>query len=304
MRGFRLASVGGTPELVELSVPSAQPGQVVVPVRAAALNPVDLKMADDPSLQVPRVVGNEAVVDIGGTRSYAERTIAPYGALAEQAVVDPELLVPLPDDVDDPTALAVGIAGIAAWMSLHHVARVRADETVVVLGATGAVGRLAVQLAHRAGARVVAVGRSVDRLAALPRLGADATVALGEGYPERLRAAAGGAADVVVDLVFGPPLVGALGATGLGARLVCVGTAGVGEISLPFEAIRGRHLLTYSNRLTPPEPKREAYVELLELARSGRLDVSTEVLPLRSVDRAWALQRSSPGHKLVVTIAD
>jgi len=304
MRGFRLGSVGATPELDELPRPSARPGVAVVPVRAAALNPVDLKMADDPSVPVPRVVGNEAVVELDGARCYAERTVVPSGALAEWTVVDPERVVPLPGDIDDPTALAVGIAGIAAWMALHHVAHVRAGETVVVLGATGAVGQLSVQLAHRAGARVVAVGRSPERLAALPPLGADATVLLGDDYPERLRAATDGGADVVVDLVYGTPLVGALASTRLGARLVCVGSSGPGEVVLAFDAIRGRHLLTYSNRLTPPEPKRAAYLELLELARTGQVELVPRVLPLAAVGEAWQMQRESPGRKLVVTTAE
>jgi NADPH:quinone reductase-like Zn-dependent oxidoreductase len=169
MKGFVLSSVGGDPQLADLPVPVASDGLAVARVLAAGVNPVDQKMAADPSLPVPRVVGNEAVVSLDGRRAYAERTVSPHGSFAEQTVVDPRLVVPLPDDVEDDAALAVGIAGLAAYLPLTGVARLRPGETVMIVGATGGVGQIAVQLARALGAgRVVGVGRSPDRLAALP----------------------------------------------------------------------------------------------------------------------------------------
>lgn len=301
MKGFVLTSVGGDPELVDVPAPRGSDGLAVAAVRAAGVNPVDQKMAADASLPVPRVVGNEAVVELGGQRWYAERTAVPHGSFAELASVDPTRLVPLPDDVPDEDALGIGIAGLAAWMPLTRVVGLQPGETVVVLGATGAVGRIAVQVARLLGAgRVVAAGRNRDRLAQLPSLGADATVALGGDDVRALVEATAGGADVVLDLVFGEPLVTALRATRPGARVVSVGASGYADVSLPFAAIRGRTLYTYSNQLTDPEPKREGYLRLLEHLRAGDLTPSTTVLPLSAAAEAWQLQRSSPGTKLVL----
>lgn len=304
MWGFVLDEVGAEPRLTDLPAPVAAAPYTAAEVCAAGVNPVDLAMAADPSLPVPRVVGNEAVVVAGGRRAYAERTVAPHGSMAEVAVVDPALLVPLPDDVPDDAAIAVGIAGIAPWVALESVARLEPGETVIVLGATGAVGRMAVQVARVLGAgRVVAAGRNPERLAALADLGADVTVTLADPDADTaaLTAATGGGADVVLDLVYGAPLVSALHATRQGARVVSAGAAsGADAIPLPFSLLRGRTLLSHSNRLTDAAPKGAAYRRLLEHLRAGDLDVDTTVLPLAEAARAWARQRTSPGTKLVL----
>jgi NADPH2:quinone reductase len=304
VKGFVLSSVGGDPLLVDVPIPVAPASLAVAPVLAAGVNPVDQKMAADPSLPVPRVVGNEAVVEVAGRRAYAERTVLPHGSFAEYAVVNPAIVVPLPDDVADDAALAVGIPGIASWMSLAQVARVQPGETVAVVGATGAVGRIAVQVARALGAgRVVGVGRNADRLAELSTLGADATVTLGgqDDVQELIEATAGGA-DVVLDLLYGASLLIALHATRQGARVVSAGASGDSELRLPFSLIRGRTLFTHSNQLTDPTPKREAYQRLIEHLRVGDLQMATEVLPLDSASEAWHLQRSSPGTKLVLAV--
>lgn len=304
MKGFVLSSPGGEPQLVDLPQPVAPADQAVARVTAAGVNPVDQKMAADPSLPVPRVVGNEAVVDVEGRRAYAERTVIPHGSFAEYAVVDPSLVVPLPDDVADDAALAVGIAGLASWMPLSHVAKVQPGETVVVVGATGGVGRIAVQVARLLGAgRVVALGRNPGRLAALSELGVDATVTLGgdDDVAALLEATRGGA-DVVLDLVYGAPLRTAIQASRQGARIVSAGASGDSDLRLPFSAIRGRSLFTYSNQLTAPQPKREAYGHLISHLRAGDLRVETTTLPLDQAEEAWRLQQNSPGTKLVLTM--
>jgi NADPH2:quinone reductase len=116
-----------------------------------------------------------------------------------------------------------------------------------------------------------------------------------------IEATAGGA-DVVLDLVYGEPLLSALRATRLGARVVSVGASGSAEIALPFSVVRGRTLFTYSNQLTDPEPKQRAFQHLIEHLRSGDLQVSTRVLPLDRAAEAWSLQRTSPGCKLVLKV--
>lgn len=303
MRGLLLESVGGTPRVADLPEPVSTEPHVVVPVLAAGMNPVDLKMAADPALTVPRVVGNEAVVEVSGRRSYAERTIAPHGSIAERAVVDPALTIPLPEQLPDEAALAIGIAGLAAWVPLESAARLRPGETVVVLGATGAVGRIAVQAARLLGAgRVVAVGRDPKRLTDLEDLGTDATVALSGGADDvaAIREATAGGADVVLDPLFGAPMVAALQATRPGARVVSIGNSAGPSADVPFNAVRGRTLLTYSNRLTSSATKRAAYEQLVPHAVAGRIRVSTRVMALTEAAEAWQLQATAPGTKLVL----
>ncbi|WP_182380122.1 zinc-binding alcohol dehydrogenase family protein [Nocardioides sp. WS12] len=300
MKAFRLDSPSAPPTLVDAPAPLPGPGQAVVRVLASGMNPVDLKQAADASLPVPRVVGNEAVVEYDGRRFYAERTLSPHGSFAEFAVVDPARLVAVPDEVSDEAALAVGIVGLAAWMPLVHLARLQPGETVVVLGATGAVGQMAVRVARLLGAgRVVAVARDRTRLGALAST-ADTRVVLDPDDVSELVAATGGGADVVFDPVYGAPLVAALQATRLGARAVSVGASAAGSVDLPFAVVRGRSLLTYSNQLADPDLKAEASVALLEHARRGDLVLPTESFPLDAAAEVWELQKTSPGRKLVL----
>lgn len=302
MRAFVLRECGAAPEIEDVDEPVATDGNAVVDVLAAGLNPVDLKQAADPSGVLPRVVGNEAVVRYDGARAYAERAMPPHGSLAGRAVVDPALLVRLGDEVGDAEALAIGIAGLAAWVSLETAAGLRPGETVVVLGAGGAVGQVAVQAARLLGAgRVVAVGRDRVSLDRARDLGADAVVRLGGPDDDGgLLAATAGGADVVLDPVFGQPLVHALRATRPGARVVSIGSSAAPEAVVPFAGLRGRSMLTYSNQLTDPVTKRAAYTTMLGHVASGSLRVAVDVVGLDSAPQAWARQARSPRTKLVV----
>lgn len=297
-----LRDTAAPPRLEDVADPRAGDGQAVVTVVAAGLNPVDLKQAADAAGTLPRVVGNEAVVGIDGRRCYAERTVSPHGSLAERAVVDPALLIELPDGISDADALAVGIAGLAAWVSLETAAGLRPGETVVVLGATGAVGQVAVQAARLLGAaRVVAVGRDRAALSRSLELGADAVVELGaQDGAAALLDATGGGADVVLDPVFGPPLVQALRATRPGARVVSIGSSAHPEAAVPFAALRGRSMLTYSNQLADAVTKRAAYARMLGHLLAGDLHVAAEVVGLDQATQAWQRQADSPRTKLVV----
>lgn len=297
-----LREAGSSPGLEDVDEPTAGGGQAVVTVLAAGLNPVDLKQAADGAGALPRVVGNEAVVRLGGARGYAERTVSPHGSLAERAVVDPALVIDLPGQVSDADALAIGIAGLAAWVSLETAAGLQPGETVVVLGASGSVGQVAVQAARLLGARrVVAAGRDRAALSRSLGLGADEAVELGgpDDAAALLDATAGGA-DVVLDPVFGPPLVQALHATRLGARVVSIGSSAQPEATVPFAALRGRSMLTYSNQLTEAGVKRAAYARMLQHLLAGELRVAAEVVGLEQAPDAWERQAGTPRTKLVV----
>src|SRR4029079_13378161 len=161
---------GAPPPTVEdVPAPKPEPGQLFVTVLAAALNPVDLLVAagGDPTINParPYVPGFEGVGRVVGDSTSAGRGrriwwLGGTGSLAGRAVTDAEDAVDVPDALSDAEAAAIGVAGIAAWLALVERAKLQPGERVLVLGASGAVGRFAVQIARALGAeRGVAAAR-------------------------------------------------------------------------------------------------------------------------------------------------
>lgn len=303
MRAAILHRVGGTPEVGEFDDPVAGEGQVVADVVAAGLNPVDLAMASGAmgTPTVPSVVGREGIALLpDGRRAYFSGPVAPYGSWAQRTLVDPDATLPVPDELDDGLAVAMGIAGLAAWLPLTHHARLRPGERVLVLGATGVVGQIAVQAARLLGAgRVVAAGRHADSLTRLA--GVDATVTLGGADDARaLAAEAGGGYDVVVDTVYGAPFVAALGGTAPGARLVTIGMGAGASAEVPFAALMGRTHIGHGTQLVPRDVVRDAYAKLTRHAAAGEIVVEIDRYDLDRAADAWAAQAAGPHRKLVV----
>src|SRR5262249_48886617 len=137
-----------------------------------------------------------------------------------------------------------------AWFSLTTRAHLQPGESVLVLGATGVVGQIAVQAANTLGAsRVVAAGRDETALATLR--GASATATIDDDFPASLENVAGDGFDVVVDTIFGAPYEAALARTKAGARLVTVGGSAGPSVSLGLMGLFGRTLMGHSNAMTP-----------------------------------------------------
>lgn len=304
----------GTPRFAAFEEPVAGEGQVVVDVTAAGVNPVDVAKAAgtfyagrDP---LPFVAGGEGVGTLpDGRRVYFDRPVSPFGSMAQRTLIGPESAIELPDALaDDGVAVALGIAGLAAWLPLAWRAELQPGETVLVLGATGVLGQIAVQGAKLLGAgRVVAAGRDAEGLARASALGADATVLLdgrdGESLTAAFRAAADGDVDVVIDPLWGAPAAAALGALGLHGRLIQIGQSAGATTALPSAAIRGRlaEIRGHTNFLAPREVKVAAYRTMAEHAAAGRLTVAIEPIPLAEVAAAWERQRSGArGRKLVL----
>jgi NADPH:quinone reductase-like Zn-dependent oxidoreductase len=299
----------GTPRCGLFQDPVSTGEQIVLDVCAAGVNHFDVMMGLGTSYAkpdaLPYVVGLDGVGRLpDGRRVYFESTVAPYGAAAERTLVEPEAIVELPPGLDDAVAAALGNCGLAAWLSLEWRAKLTAGETVLVLGATGTVGRLAVQVAKLLGAgRVIATGRNRERLRRADELGADACVALEESDTlSALREAVGPGADVVLDLLWGPPA--ALGAqvAASGARFVQVGALAGAEATLDAGVVRQKSLaiLGYANYHVPREERRAAYLRLADHAAAGRIAVDLERLALEQVTRAWERQLSGTPSKLVL----
>ena len=298
----------------EMPPPQADVGGTLVQVTAAPLNPVDLAIANRRFYgalpKAPYVPGREGVGRVlsgpgaaAGTRVYFETELQ-HGSLAEQSLAGGALLE-IPAGVPDQVAACLGIPALAAWLGLQWRGQLQPGERVLVLGAGGALGMIAVQAARIMGAsRVVAAARSLKGLSRAVELGADATVELGEAQdlPDRFKQAAGGELDLVLDPLWGAPGLAALGALRVGGRLVQLGQAAGPEISLPSSLVRGRQLslLGYTNFAVPWELKKGAFLTMAEHATSGRLRIEYEALPLAEAPQAWQRQAGSPGRKLIL----
>lgn len=281
VRAAILHSYGGIPELGEWPEPAD--GLEVV---AAALNPVDLRIAAGTYFagapDLPYVPGGEAVVRLAdGTRAYA---VAP-GALAERVTADPAHLAAVPDGVPDGLALACGVAGSTALAAFER-ARLAEGESVLVLGARGAVGSMAVRIARLLGAgRVVGASRNPPP----DGIGLDAIEDAGPF-------------DVVVDPLWGEPAEAATRAMAAEGRLVQLGQSAGETAALSSPVVRGKRLEILGLALPAlgPEARRDLFGRLMEHAAAGRLDAEWETLPLERVAEAWERQTSSPGLKLVL----
>jgi NADPH2:quinone reductase len=304
MRASVLHAAGADPELGSFDEPLATDGQAVVHIAAAAMNPVDLYLASgqlgDPV--VPSVVGVEGVGTVGDRRVYFNRSIPPYGSWAERTLVDSERTFPVPDGLDDALAVAMGIPALAAWLPLEYHARLQPGESVLVLGATGVVGQVAVQAARLMGAgRIVAAARDSNALQMVRAMGAHAIVVLGEGDDrEALRAASGPGFDVVIDPVYGAPFEAALAASAPGARLVTVGGSAGQSAEVGFRALQGRTHIGHANNGLPLAVVRDAYAKLTAHARAGEIRIEIELFSLEHALDAWHAQGRGAHRKLVV----
>lgn len=321
MRSAIVHQPGMLPRPGETDAPSPGQGEALVAVSAAALNPVEIRVAAGAMgpLDVPYVPGLEGVGTVvssariqAGTRVRFESHLPGFGkngALAEQVAVDEETLIPLPDAVPTEVAAALGVVGITAELALDR-AGMKPGDRVCVLGATGGVGQMTLQLARLRGAgAVVAVGRDRATLDELTTMGATEVVSLMEvssdGLTEAIAQAAGGAVEVVVDTLWGAPAMSALGALAEEGRLVNVGNSAGTDVNLPLGTMRRFRsaVIGLSSGWAPIADKVAAYRRVLDAVASGEVTVKHEVIPLADVGEAWKRQASSPHRKLVLTMA-
>jgi NADPH:quinone reductase len=313
VRAARIDALGQPPVVAEVGEPEAAEGQTLVELSAAALNPLDLAVAAGRFYgghpELPYVPGCEGVGRLpGGTRVYVSGGglgVARDGTLVERVAVAEADAIAVPEGVDDAVAAAAGIAGIAGWLPVAWRSPVQEGDRVLVLGATGTAGSVAVQGARLLGAeRVVAAGRDSERLRRAESLGADATIRLdgGDVAAEVAKAFDGDAPTLVVDLLWGEPVEAALAAAAPGARIVHVGQSAGPEATLRSADVRGKQLaiLGYSNFALGPETKRAGYLQLLEHVQAGRIAIDHETFELERVADAWAAQAAS--RKAVVLL--
>lgn len=299
----------GTPVYTEFEKPSSSNDNVVVDVRAAAISHFDIIYASGThSLKppaLPCIAGFEGVGNLpDGRLVYFSNPVAPYGSMAERALVSSKSMIEVPDGTDASVAALLANSGLAAWLPLSWRANVQPGETVMILGATGVVGQLAVQSAKLLGAgKVIAVGRDDDKLARIKQLGADATFnSETQNLSECVRAMnIPNGVNVIIDYVWGQPALDALHAASVGARLVQVGTMASDSLTLSGALIRGKNLavMGFANYHAAQE-RYSAYQEVCKLARDGKLIVELERVPLSEIENAWEIQRKGHSKRFVV----
>lgn len=317
MKAGVLHELGRAPRFEEFAEPAAGKDEAVVRVRAASIKAIDRQLASGSHYASPRdlpvVCGTDGVGELpDGTRVFFGGPRRPYGAMAERTVAPRAFCFPVPASIDDDIAAALPNPGVSAWLSLTHRGKLAAGETVLILGATGVTGQLAVQIAKLLGAkRVVGAGRNEPVLGRLRELGADATIQLeqtGESLKEAFAREAGEAGfDVIIDYVWGRPTEALLAAITKSefakvtkeTRLVQVGESAGAKISLPAAVLRSTALTILG---TAGIPAREVLVDAMQqvMARAarGELRVETERVALAEIESVWGQQES--GRRIVV----
>jgi NADPH:quinone reductase-like Zn-dependent oxidoreductase len=282
-------------------------GEVVVEVLAAGLHPRVRSQADGSHYTstgaLPLVPGIDAVVrDPQGRIRYTILDDTTLGTMAERTVIELDRSVVLPRGVDPVLIAAAMNPVMSSWVALRRRVRLRRGQRVLVLGATGNAGRMAVQVAKQLGAgEVVGAGRDAGRLAELHALGADRTCTF-----DRIAEAA--EADVVLDYVWGPTTAEAM-VTLLTARhdrsrplsWVQIGSVGGLESAIPSAALRSARLQVVGSGIGSV-PGRHFITELPRIARAvaaGRFDVRARAVPLADVEQAWT-EAGSTRDRLVI----
>jgi len=313
VRAIQQTEFGG-PEvlkLVELPIPEPAEGEVLIRVARAGLNFADTHQRHDnyvAAAELPLVPGAEVA---GVREDTGERVVAlcQTGGYAEYATAPAALTFPIPDGIDDATALALLLQGLTAWHLYRTVGRVAEGETVVVHAAAGGVGSLAVQLGHAMGAgRVIATASTAEKRELALGLGADVAVdAAAAGMRERLEEANGGRpVDVVFEMAGGEVFEQSLAALATFGRMVVYGIASreqnevrTGKLLRTSRSVLGFWLMHCLDR---PAMIDDALADLFARAARGELHaVVGQTYPLGDAARAQTdLQERRTTGKLLL----
>jgi NADPH:quinone reductase-like Zn-dependent oxidoreductase len=304
MKAAIVRGAGQTPVYGDFAEPVPSSGENRITVTAAAISHVAKSRAAGTHYSssgcFPFVAGIDGVGRLDdGSRVYFVLPKAPYGSMAERTVMPSAQCLRLPDGLDDVTAAAIANPGMSSWAACTERARLKAGETVLVNGATGTAGRLAVQIARHLGAgKVIATGRNADALRSVAALGADATVPLAESeaaLEDSFKEQFAEGVDVVIDYLWGKSaecllIAGAkAGADAVPIRFVQVGSASGSNITLPSAVLRSSaiELMGSGTGSIPLDRLVNAIDGLLQATVPGGFKISTRSVPLSDVERAW-----------------
>jgi NADPH:quinone reductase-like Zn-dependent oxidoreductase len=311
MKAAIVREAGKAPVYGDFKEPVPGNGEVRIHVTAAALSNVVRSRASgthySSSADLPFVVGIDGVGRLDdGRRVYFVLPKPPLGSMSERTVVRSGQCVALPDGLDDLKAAAIANPGMSAWAALKERAKLAAGETVLVNGATGTAGRLAVQIAKYMGAKkVIATGRNMDVLKTLASLGADVTIPLvedGDALEEAFQGQFADGVDVVIDYLWGPSaerliIAGAkAGRDAVPIRFVQVGAVSAADITLPSAALRSSAIELMGSGIgsIPVDRLVKSIDDLMQATAPGGFEITTKTIPLSAVEETWGTAGNMP----------
>jgi NADPH:quinone reductase-like Zn-dependent oxidoreductase len=307
MKAALVLAFGQLPVYGDFPEPTPSEGENHITVTAASLSQITRGRAAgmhySSTGNVPFVVGIDGVGRLDdGRRVYFLMPSTPFGSMAEQSVVHAEQCIALPDELDDVTAAAIANPGLSSWAALQERAKFQAGETVLVNGATGISGSLAVQISKYLGAKkVIATGRSTEALASLATKGADVTIPitpdekmLGKAFMEQFHEGV----DVVLDYLWGPSMEQLLmaaaraGADGVPIRCIQIGSTSADSISLPSPVLRSSAIQLMGSGMgsVPFHRLLKATEDVLQASVPGGFEIATTTFPLSEVTTAWSME--------------
>jgi len=322
MKAAVVTAPGISPMFGEFQNPVAQNGFELVAVKAASLTNLTKGRAAGSHYsaknQYPSVPGVDGVgITQDGQRVYFVMPEAPFGAMAEWTLVDPRHTIVVPENLDDVAAAALANPGMSCWAALVERARFQNGETVLINGATGSAGRVAVQVARHLGAKkIIVTGRNVGELNALRSLGADVALPFDlrpdhpegvEDFERALMDELTHGLDVVIDYLWGTSARTIIVAVAKviedahAVRFVQVGEASRELVELPGAALRSSAIQIMGSGLkSVPFPKLlEAIGNTFALAAQSGLNLPTKAVSLSTVADTW----NAPGMpRLVYTL--
>jgi len=307
MNAAVMCSFTAPPRYGTFDDPVAGEGEQIVKVRAAGLHQVVKARASGQhytsSHELPLVPGVDGVgVLEDGSRVYFGATRPRFGTFAERTITARWICTPLPDALDDVTAAGIANPAMSSWAALRIKGLAAGKESVLILGATGTAGQLAIQIAKRLGARrVVAAGREPNALERLKSLGADATISLQLDHDALVaafrREMDDDAIDVVLDYIWGPPAEAFLAAVAqrgennkaTRARYIQVGSMAGPTITLPAATLRSSGLEMYGSGFGSVELEDilKSLREFFQEAAKSPFRFEPKAAPLRDVEKLW-----------------
>jgi NADPH:quinone reductase-like Zn-dependent oxidoreductase len=317
MKAAIVMGAGQTPVYGDFSEPAPSAGESRIAVTASAISQVVKSRASgrhySSSGRFPFVAGIDGVGRLDdGSRVYFVLPRAPFGGMAERTVAPSTQCLPLPNELDDVTAAAIANPGMSSWAAYTERAKLKAGETVLVNGATGTAGRLAVQIAKHLGAKkVIATARNAEALKSVAALGADVTIPLVDdetALEERLKEQFAQGVDVVIDYLWGRSaerllIAGAkAGKDAMPIRFVQIGSISGPDIALPSAVLRSSAIVLMGSGIGSIPFNRfvHAIDGVLRATAPAGLKIAANPVPLSDVEQAWP--RDDSARRTVFTV--
>lgn len=304
MKAAIIKEKGMNPVYGTFQEPTANGNNVVVDVTASALSNLTKMRAMgkhySASPVYPNCAGTDGVGVVDGKRVYFLATNAPFGTLAEKTLINKDLMIPLPDGIDDVTAAAIANPGMSSWAALVDCAQFKSGQTVLINGATGTAGSLAVKIAYHLGAKkVIVTGRNIDKL---NKLGADLAINFDmtgnngiDNFTEALADECLNGIDVVLDYLWGDSALAIMTAIAKFSKnnrtkFISIGAASKqSDISLPSAILRSSKIeIMGSGVKSVNMPQLISAIDgVFKWAAENNISMNTNNFDLSKIEEAW-----------------